>query len=201
MSSPKGNSINDPTRIVLNSLFIVQRCCLASCCQIHHETYQITVFVYHKEKISTYWCIVFPVALITSPILISFTGAEAPPALSRIRRRSTRSSTVNLDTILVDLQFYHQYALVPTTLKTYTTAINRYSSFCWAILTKPFPTHECIMQLYATQLARRVSYLRIKVHLTGIQYYSTIQGHNAIIADTNLLYYTMPGIRRTQRQS
>lgn len=96
------------------------------------------------------------------------------------------------------MNYYQRSALAPTTINTYTSGVNGYLSFCNELSITPFPLNENYLQLYVSQIARRVSFRTIKVYLAGLQFTSTMLGHTETISGMHRLFYTIRGIRRTQ---
>ena len=106
-----------------------------------------------------------------------------------------------MDNVVDECRLYLQASVAPSTLRTYTSALNNYQSFCLSTNFLIFPLRQNVLQLYVTVSARRLAYSTIKVYLAGIQFHSFTSGYTDTISDMIQLYYTMRGIRRIQGNS
>ena len=92
-----------------------------------------------------------------------------PPAIGGTADNTkTRLDIPSLDTLV---EKYFHAALAPSTIRTYTSAKNRYLHFCTFSRIKPFPVNEHGHCLFAAQLAHdKVSHLSIKSYLPAIRH-------------------------------
>ena len=103
-----------------------------------------------------------------------------------------------MDTLDLDVVFYHQQALSQSTQRTYRSALHSYNIFCAQVGTSAFPLSERLLQYYSASIARRLTYLSIKTYLMALQYFSRIFGFNTEISNMHQLFYLLRGIRRSQ---
>ena len=65
----------------------------------------------------------------------------------------------------------------------------------------PLPLLEVVLENFCVSLANRIAYKSIKVYLSGVQYFSKIQGCTVLIKNMHRLKYLLKGIRRSQSNS
>ena len=104
-------------------------------------------------------------------------------------------------TITPEIRFYLQSSLAIRTSNTYRSAWSSYSRFCVSCHVSSLPLDQTVLLHYSTSLARRLAYATIKVYLSGVQYYSNIQGYQIQISHMTQLYYLLRGVRRVQGNS
>ena len=118
-------------------------------------------------------------------------GAEEP---SRPQHRSLRDLEVTADRLLVA-------AIAPSTYTNYSSAFDRYKSFCRRHGLSPYPAREDTLIPFVSDLSYTHSHSSIKVHMSAIAYYSAVRGDRVKFPEFRRLYYVLRGIKRTQGRS
>lgn len=89
-------------------------------------------------------------------------------------------------------------ALAPKTKISYSSAYNRYTSFCSSHHLTPIPPNEHTLVLYTSELSLTMAHSSIKVHMAAISYFSTRQGYPTEFRLFRRLYLVIRGIKRSQ---
>ena len=89
-------------------------------------------------------------------------------------------------------------SLAPNSISTYQTGFNQFLAFCNRFSITPFPLAEHVLENFCVDICHRVSYKAIKVYLSGVQYFSKIQGFKELIEEMPRLEYLVTAIRRCQ---
>ena len=102
--------------------------------------------------------------------------------------------------LLRSLQQFVYLGVAPSTRQTYTSGVNSYLQFCSRFNITPYPASSLILQFFCADLARRVSYKSIKVHLAGIRLAHLESGYPDPTTDEPLRL-VIRGIQRLQGES
>ena len=92
-------------------------------------------------------------------------------------------------------------ALAPSTKNNYTTAFDRYKTFCRHHNINPIPASEETLIAYSTDLSYSLAHDSIKVHLAAIAFHAAICSHAIEFKQYKKLYYVLRGIKRSQGKS
>ena len=92
-------------------------------------------------------------------------------------------------------------ALAPSTKNNYTTAFDRYQTFCRHHNINPIPASEETLIAYSTDLSYSLAHDSIKVHLAAIAFHAAISSHAIEFKQYKKLYYVLRGIKRSQGKS
>jgi hypothetical protein len=95
---------------------------------------------------------------------------RSPPSLGAFQTR--------LDVALLEqhVQQYLQSALSKSTMRSYTTSLNQYTSFCSSPGYEPFPMSEQILCQFVSYLAQlQLKHQTIKCYLSGIRIYQILR--------------------------
>lgn len=92
-------------------------------------------------------------------------------------------------------------SLAASSTSTYNVGVRQYLEFCNQVRVPPVPLSEMVLENFCVSLSSRISHKSIKVYLSGVQYWSKLQGCNILIKNLHRLKYVVMGIRRAQGSS
>ena len=98
-------------------------------------------------------------------------------------------------------EYYLSVSIAPNTRRNYSSAVEVYNGFCLQHSLLSFPPNEQTLILYATHISTFSSHSNVKLHLSAVKHYATIQGHDVPFKDYNRLYLLLRGIKRSQGQT
>ena len=90
------------------------------------------------------------------------------------------------------------FTLAPSTVRSYKSCFNRYTSFCNYYRLRSLPTNENNLMTFATHLAGNSSYSNIKLHLAAIRHFDILSGNSNFDSPKPRLFMLLRAIKRKQ---
>ena len=90
------------------------------------------------------------------------------------------------------------FTLAPSTVRSYKSCFNRYTSFCNYYRLQPLPANENNLMTFSTHLAGKSSHNNIKLHLAAIRHFDILSGNSNFDSPKPRLFMLLRAIKRKQ---
>lgn len=131
----------------------------------------------------------------------SFAGQQVSSVGTQSRSCTNTNPTRNLGPLAHELTVLQSHSIAASSRRTYKQGITAYAAFCRNYSLVPYPLNEDTLRLFATFLARSLSYASIQTYLAAIRHNHIELGHKSIFSSMDRLRLLVRAIKRVKGQS